>query len=167
MSHATKNKKNINLYIRIFLGLFIDILCVAFVKAYTRRKRPQSNKDDALGQLGPDVFSFPSGHASRAVYVAYFFTNLYTLPVFFVPLVLIWATSICISRVLLNRHHLLDVAGGVILGLLEAWFLGLILISDDTAKSLMNFLSDDKLDGGEFHVWEAICYVWLCMWIVS
>lgn len=102
--------------------------------------------------MGPDVFSFPSGHASRAVYVSYFFINLFTLSIFYTPFVLIWSISICISRLLLNRHHILDVIGGVALGLFEGWLLGLILIEDDTAKSLMNYLSDEKLDGGEFHV---------------
>lgn len=136
----------------ILLGLFIDIVLVALVKAYTRRRRPRLNTDDALGQIGPDVFSFPSGHASRAVYVAYFFVNLYALPMIFVPFVLVWATCVCFSRLLLNRHHILDVAGGVFLGLVEGWILGFLWLEDDTAKSIMNMLSDEKLDGGEFHV---------------
>lgn len=98
------------------------------------------------------MFSFPSGHASRAVYVAYFFVNLYALPTIFAPFVLIWATAVCFSRILLNRHHILDIVGGVLLGMLEGWILGLLWLNDDTAKSVMNMLSDEKLDGGEFHV---------------
>lgn len=98
------------------------------------------------------MFSFPSGHASRAVFVAYFFTNLFTLPLLFIPIVLAWATAVCLSRLLLNRHHILDVLSGVALGLFEGWFLGLILLSDNAANFLLSYLSDEKLDGGEYHV---------------
>lgn len=105
-----------------------------------------------LGQIGPDKFSFPSGHASRAVYIAYFFINLYSLPIIFYPPLLAWATSICLSRVLLNRHHLLDIFAGVALGLFEGWLLGMLWLEKDTATWLWSSLSDEKLDGGEFHV---------------
>lgn len=136
----------------MLLGLFIDIFLVAGIKAYTRRKRPVANTDDALGQIGPDVFSFPSGHASRAVFVAYFFINLWPVSIFFYPPLLAWATSICVSRILMNRHHILDVVAGVALGLFNGALLGLLWVGDDTAKWLMWYLSDDALDGGEYHV---------------
>lgn len=111
-----------------------------------------ANRNDAIGEFGPDKFSFPSGHASRAVFVAYFFLNLYPLPIFCVPPLLAWSTSICLSRVLLNRHHLLDVVAGVVLGLFIGWFLGLIWMEQETANWILSFLSDERLDGGEYHV---------------
>lgn len=138
--------------VNMIIGLFLDIILVAVIKAFVRRRRPASNADDALGQMGPDKFSFPSGHASRAVFVAYFFINLYPLPIFFVPPFLAWATSVCASRVLLNRHYILDVLSGVALGLVEGLFLGLLWVDNDNALWIMSCLSDEKLDGGEYHV---------------
>lgn len=130
----------------------MDIIFVALIKAYVRRKRPKANIKDAIGEIGPDVFSFPSGHASRATFVAYFFINLFPLHFLFYPSLLAWATSICISRILLNRHHILDVLAGVLLGLFEGVLVGFLLIGDDSSKWLMNYLTDEKLDGGEYHV---------------
>lgn len=136
----------------VFSGLFIDIILIAVAKAYFRRRRPIANTDDALGQLGPDVFSFPSGHASRAVFVAYFFINLYPLPIFCVPPLLAWTTAICLSRILMNRHYILDVLGGIVFGLFNALVVGLLWFDQAAAVWLMSFLSDDKIDGGDYHV---------------
>lgn len=111
-----------------------------------------ANTDDLLGSIGPDKFSFPSGHASRAVFVAYFFINLYPISMFCFPPLLAWATSICFSRVLLNRHHIFDVLAGVLLGLFEGWLLGLIWLNQNSATWLWSSLTDEKLEGGEYHV---------------
>lgn len=56
-------------------GLIYDVMLVAFIKAFTRRNRPVGNQSDMFMARGPDKFSFPSGHASRAVWVALFFTR--------------------------------------------------------------------------------------------
>ncbi|KAJ8973086.1 hypothetical protein NQ317_009177 [Molorchus minor] len=138
--------------VNILLGLILDIIFIAIAKAYFRRKRPVANTDDALGQMGPDIFSFPSGHASRAVFVAYFFTRLHPLPLICFPPMLAWTTAICLSRVLMNRHYILDVLGGILLGLLEGILMDLIWIEKSAAISLMSYISDEKLDGGEYHV---------------
>ncbi|GJQ71153.1 hypothetical protein Trydic_g1054 [Trypoxylus dichotomus] len=146
------NQSLVQMQINMLLGLILDIMFVALIKAYVRRKRPKANVKDAIGEMGPDVFSFPSGHASRATFVAYFFINLFPLHFLFYPTLLAWATSICISRVLMNRHHILDVLAGVGLGLMEGVLLSVLLVSDETSKWLMNYLSYEKLDGGEYHV---------------
>lgn len=122
------------------------------LKSYTRRQRPVANSDDKLGQIGPDKFSFPSGHASRACFVAFFFIHLFPVSVLYYPPLLAWATCVCISRVLLNRHYLFDVLGGVVLGLSEGLLLALLWVPDDTAKWIMNNISDDTWSGGEYHV---------------
>ena len=125
---------------------------VAIIKAYVRRRRPKANVKDAFAEMGPDVFSFPSGHASRAVFVAYFFINLYPAHFIFVPPILAWAVALCLGRILMGRHHILDVMAGVLLGLFEGILLNMLWVSDETAKWLMNYLSDDKISGGEYHV---------------
>ncbi|KAB0796251.1 hypothetical protein PPYR_10312 [Photinus pyralis] len=142
----------VQMQINLLLGLIIDVIFIALTKAYTRRRRPVANTDDALGQIGPDKFSFPSGHASRAVFVVYFFINLYPLTAFVYPPLLAWATSVCISRILLCRHHLLDVGAGVLFGILEGWLLGLLWVSQETSQWMWSSLSDEKLDGGSYHV---------------
>ncbi|KAJ9583609.1 hypothetical protein L9F63_022053 [Diploptera punctata] len=133
--------------VNFFIGLLLDLIFVCFLKAYTRRRRPSANKSDMFATVGPDKFSFPSGHASRAVFIAAFFIFIY--PVFFIfdlPL-LAWSTSICISRVLLRRHHLLDVLGGVALGIFEALLINLLWVSQDFSVWVISYISDERLDG--------------------
>lgn len=142
----------VQMQINLLVGLIIDVIIIAVTKAYTRRRRPVANTDDMFGQIGPDKFSFPSGHASRAVFVAYFFINLYPLTVFAYPPLLAWATAVCISRILLSRHHLLDVTAGILLGIFEGWLLGLLWVSQETSQWIWSSLSDEKLDGGSYHV---------------
>lgn len=134
------------------VGLLLDIILIAIAKAYFRRRRPQQNTDDALGQIGPDVFSFPSGHASRAVFVVFFFMHLWPISVIFYPPLLAWATSVCLSRILMNRHYILDVVGGCLLGILEGVIMSFLWLEDSTAKSFFSLISDEKLDGGDYHV---------------
>ncbi len=92
-----------------------------------------------------DKFSFPSGHATRAVALALFFTSLYRLPA---PLLTVaplwaWAAAVCGSRVLLGRHHLLDVAGGILAGLAEGAAMSLLWMGEDTATGLAAYFFGD------------------------
>ncbi|KAF5280557.1 hypothetical protein FQR65_LT00308 [Abscondita terminalis] len=146
------NDSIVQMQINMLLGLLLDIIFIVILKAYVRRRRPMANTDDMLGQMGPDKFSFPSGHASRAVFVVYFFVYLYPLSILTYPPLLAWATSICISRILLNRHHLLDVACGILLGAFEGWLMGWLWLSQESSLWMWSFLSDEKLEGGEYHV---------------
>ncbi|RNA04808.1 Presqualene diphosphate phosphatase, partial [Brachionus plicatilis] len=101
-------------------GLIIDLITVGLLKYFTRRQRPSLNseKEMVIGtNIGPDKFSFPSGHSSRAVLIScllidiirqYFSTQkLYSIAsiAFFVFL----AIGTCLSRILLLRHYLSDV----------------------------------------------------------
>nr|CAI5855596.1 unnamed protein product [Callosobruchus analis] len=138
--------------IQSFAGLTTDIIFVAVAKAYFRRKRPIANTNDPLGQMGPDIFSFPSGHASRSVFVTYFFMVLYPLHFVCYPPILAWTACLCLSRILMGRHYILDVLAGVCFGLFNGVLVGWLWISQDTALWMINYISDDKLDGGEYHV---------------
>ncbi|KAL0279705.1 UNVERIFIED_CONTAM: hypothetical protein PYX00_001205 [Menopon gallinae] len=135
-----------------FVGLILDIVIVAVIKAFVRRRRPSGNVPDMFATYGPDLYGFPSGHASRSAFIVHFFTQLYPLPVFCYPPMLAWATSICISRILLQRHHILDVIAGVILGILEGLFMGVIWFSQSTCDDLLSWLSDERVEGAEYHV---------------
>lgn len=134
----------------LFSALILDIIVIAVTKASVRRRRPvPMNK---LMAVGPDKYSFPSGHASRATLVA--FTLLYLSPVsiIFYPPLLAWVVAVSISRVLLERHYILDVLSGIGIGIAEGLVMYIIWLSQSTSASILSSLSDEKLDGGEFHV---------------
>ncbi|XP_033150598.1 phospholipid phosphatase 6 [Drosophila busckii] len=128
--------------VNMLVGLLLDILIIAVLKSLARRRRPVDSKD--MLTIGPDKFSFPSGHASRAFYVLFFFTKLITIPVICWMPITVWALSVVISRIILRRHYILDVIAGALIGICEALFLQIIWISDETAISIVGFLSEDK-----------------------
>ncbi|XP_054159509.1 polyisoprenoid diphosphate/phosphate phosphohydrolase PLPP6-like [Oppia nitens] len=99
----------------LLTGLILDIIAVAVIKAMARRRRPGYARQDDHLTIGPDKHSFPSGHCSRAIYLAMFFGNLSPLLSLAVWL---WSLSVCASRVLLGRHHLFDAVFGAFLGYL-------------------------------------------------
>lgn len=135
------NRKNHYFSITIFLGLLIDILLVCILKAIIRRRRPIL--DNNLFFIGPDKYSFPSGHASRAVFITYFFFYIWPVSLIFAPLVLAWSVSVCLSRLLLRRHHILDVLFGILLGILEGLIVGYIYLEQETCLNLISWISKD------------------------
>lgn len=64
--------------------------------AIARRRRPSVNDDPFC--IGPDVYSFPSGHASRSSLLLGFFTCLFPFSYFVWPPLFAWWFAICISR---------------------------------------------------------------------
>ncbi|XP_039281117.1 phospholipid phosphatase 6 isoform X2 [Nilaparvata lugens] len=138
--------------VNFYLGLIIDVVAVAVLKATVRRARPAVNKDDMFMTLGPDKYGFPSGHVSRAVFITCFFTHLYPLSIIFYPPLLAWSVSVSVSRILLRRHHILDVLAGALLGFLEIGLLSLLWLSKDSSIWLVSYISDEKIEGGEYHV---------------
>ena len=97
-----------------------------------------------------DKMSFPSGHATRAVALAAFFTYLYPLPLIVCVAVGVWAAAVAVSRVLLGRHHVLDVVGGVAVGVVDAVLVSLFYIGEETAARLLReyFHGDDPWSAG-------------------
>lgn len=100
----------------LLVGLVADIIYVALIKAYFRRRRPTYAKQEDQLTVSVDKHSFPSGHASRAVYFALFAAHLGSISGF---IIWFWSISVVVSRVLLGRHHVFDVIAGSLLGLLE------------------------------------------------
>ena len=98
---------------QLLIGLILDILFVAVLKASTRRRRPHyARQDDQKMVIGVDKMSLPSGHASRAIYIGLFFSNHSLVSLF----IWIWSLSVSVSRLLLGRHYLFDVVCGIFLG---------------------------------------------------
>ncbi|CAG9770478.1 unnamed protein product [Ceutorhynchus assimilis] len=139
----------VELQVNIILALILDILFVALIKAYFRRRRPLANKNDAFAEFGPDHFSFPSGHCSRAAMVTIIFGFLWQVPLIMFPPLLAWTVALCLSRVLMERHYLLDVIGGVVLGIMEGLLMAILWIGDENARWLMNIVSDEKIEGAD------------------
>lgn len=132
--------------INMLFGLILDIIIVAVTKAATRRRRPAVNTD--VFSIGPDKFSFPSGHASRAFFIVGFFTFLYPLPMLIWPAVIAWAFAVAISRLLIYRHHLLDVCAGIVFGIVETLLLFVLWLGPDFTRAVMQSLSEDYVPGG-------------------
>lgn len=131
----------------IVSGLVLDIILVAVLKALTRRRRPTTNDNPSSTKD-----SFPSGQASRATFIAYYFINLWPLPLICIPPLLSWFFSICVSRVLMRKHHVLDVLTGIVLGLFQGLLIGYIYLEQSTCKSLIWWITDEKISGAEYDV---------------
>lgn len=144
-TYMIDNKSLYQMQINMFVALIFDIVCVAVIKAIVRRRRPSVDPY----AYGPDIYSFPSGHASRSTMLLCFFTLLSPFSIVFWPPILAWTTSICMSRLLLYRHHILDVIAGVFLGLFEACFLAIIWLDQETCESVMKWMTDESNTGPE------------------
>lgn len=138
--------------VNFYIGLLLDAAVVAVVKAITRRRRPRANQGDMFATTSLDKFSFPSGHATRACFISYFFIRLYSVSSLFEYPLLLWSAAVCVSRILLRRHHILDVTAGAFIGVLEGVVLGRIWLNQEWCAWLISSITDEKLDGGEYHV---------------
>lgn len=127
-------------------GLILDIVIVAILKSIFRRRRPTP---PGSMTMGPDKFSFPSGHASRSVFVVCYFTALISSSYIFWPFLLIWCFSVCISRVLTFRHYILDVLGGIGLGILETLIISILWVGQTNSTAFIQYLSDFSADDSE------------------
>merc|ERR1711936_543401 len=131
-------------FLNLLLALLFDIVVVGIIKAFTRRRRPAYNVDDQFATVKMvDKFSFPSGHATRAVMIGTILCLVQPVHVIIRLPVILWAVSVSVSRVLLGRHHVLDVVAGAAIGVLEALLMETLWRSDDQVKYLMSFTSDE------------------------
>jgi len=97
------------------LALFIERPVYFVLKNGFKRNRPQAALKDFHSLVTPsDQFSFPSGHTSAAFLVT-------TITGFFIPVLLLplllWATLVGFSRVVLGVHFPTDTLVGMALGI--------------------------------------------------
>lgn len=136
----------LNYMILFFACFFVDLILVGSLKLLWKRIRPvndhqfltihfeqnikltnhQVKKHTTFWEVehGPDQYSFPSGHASRATYILLIFSwKLFYVDHFcdfsLVLIVWMWWFCICISRICLGRHFFFDIVCGILAGTLS------------------------------------------------
>ena len=96
------------------VAVSIGICLFIYLKRLFRRKRPCALEPHCWATLlPPDQFSFPSGHTITAFSVAMSMGQFYPS---LLPMLLFFATSIALSRVVLGMHFLSDVIAGAVIG---------------------------------------------------
>lgn len=115
-----KDEKNLHFYFNFFYAMILDLLLIGVSKALFRRQRPDfhGGNFDMFATVAVDNYSFPSGHASRAMLIMCLLlldTNSFFRSLF----VIVWTLAVSASRVVLGRHHVVDVAFGCLLGYVE------------------------------------------------
>ena len=93
-------------------GLALAEVVVIGVKWIIRRKRPPGTSGGIYRKTDP--YSFPSGHAARAIMLCIVAGALGPLPVFIA--ILVWSPFMVVSRIAIGIHYVLDVLGGIVLG---------------------------------------------------
>lgn len=115
----------------ILIFLVIDTFVIIFAKLIFSTSRPTSSvKDDRL--FGPLKYAFPSGHASVAfgillVLIPLFWIGGRNILYFLVSFALV--CLVCLSRIKLEKHYLVDIVGGIIVSAFISIPLTLLLTS--------------------------------------
>jgi membrane-associated phospholipid phosphatase len=89
---------------------------IIVLKQIFRRKRPSYHRKD-FRFVGPDQFSFPSGHATRA-WLFYGLARSRILPAKTRITIGAWAAVVSVGRIALGRHYMTDVLCGAFIGCL-------------------------------------------------
>ncbi|XP_033364408.1 phospholipid phosphatase 6 isoform X1 [Bombus vosnesenskii] len=145
------NNKNLyQMQVNLLMALILDIIIIAILKAYIRRRRPAVNDDPF--SLGPDKYSFPSGHASRSVLIFYFFKYLWPVSDICLLSISIWIFAVILSRLLMRRHYILDISAGIFLGYIEGMLVSILYLESETCSNLIYWITDEKLDGAEYDI---------------
>lgn len=103
-----------------------DAILIGLLKFSFQRLRP-TNPEIKI-KVCPDIlvdrYSFPSGHASRAVMITLLILNIFSdeLSYSIIIFLIILAVITCLSRFLLARHYFTDVLVGTIIGRMNFLF---------------------------------------------
>jgi membrane-associated phospholipid phosphatase len=57
-----------------------------------------------------------------------------------------------LSRLLLYRHHILDVVAGVFIGFIEALVIGLIWLGPEASSDVIKWISDERSAGSDAEI---------------
>ncbi|MBN1955497.1 MAG: phosphatase PAP2 family protein [Anaerolineae bacterium] len=107
--------------IRIVVATLAGGVAATLLKFVFRRRRPAGPNRGLYAKQ--DLHSFPSGHATRAGCVTAVLLPL--LPGWGAVALIGWAIALCLARVALQVHYLLDMVGGLAIG----GMVGLLLLA--------------------------------------
>ncbi len=93
-------------------GLALVEVVVIGIKVLIRRKRPAGT--DGMIYRRTDPFSFPSGHAARAVLLSLLALRMGPAAAFIA--IVAWSPVMVLSRIAIGIHYVLDVAAGALVG---------------------------------------------------
>ncbi|XP_056394559.1 inactive phospholipid phosphatase 7 [Hyla sarda] len=124
----------------LLLALLLDILTVAGLQKLMKRRGPYEVTPSVLDYLVLDVYAFPAGHASRATMVSKFFLSHLVLAIPLRVLLVLWAFSVGLSRIMIGRHHISDVIGGFVIGYLQFNFVEILWLSSSTCQMVSSLL---------------------------
>ncbi|MEE6496171.1 hypothetical protein FKM82_002246 [Ascaphus truei] len=127
--------------LNLLFALLLDIVLVGIVKGIVKRRRPPHNRMDMFATFSVDKYSFPSGHATRAAMVSRFMLNHLVLAVPVRVLVMLWAVVVSLSRVMLGRHNVTDVAFGFFMGHMQYSLVDYFWLSPNTVAALFRMWS--------------------------
>lgn len=117
---------------------------ISIVKTIVRRRRPVYNVDDMKGSLTAiDQFSFPSGHTTRVVTLAFFIIRQLRPSLAWSVTVAAWAAIVAMSRIMLGRHHVLDVMCGIVIGTAQYRLVEYMWLSPDMVVRLLQPLHEE------------------------
>ncbi|XP_076171307.1 polyisoprenoid diphosphate/phosphate phosphohydrolase PLPP6-like isoform X2 [Ptiloglossa arizonensis] len=138
------SKRLYQIQVNLLIGLLLDILVIALLKAVARRRRPSSQPDPFV--IGSDKYSFPSGHASRAILIVYFFKYLWPVSeIYLVPL-FAWVAAIALSGLLKRRHYILDVIAGLLVGYTEGLLMNFLYLKPETCLSFVSWITNKQVE---------------------
>jgi undecaprenyl-diphosphatase len=120
-----KNRKLIDLCVAyLFTQLIFSLAVVRVLKIVLGRARPEHGAEFTFFSTHFRYNSFPSGHSADAFVSGVFLYYLLKYSKYagyrFLPL--IYAFLIALSRVSISSHYPSDVAAGMAIGILGAWF---------------------------------------------
>lgn len=113
-------------FLNISVAHVFDVFCQFFVKNIFKRPRPQyQDNEDMFFTHGPDKYSFPSGHCARMTMFWYLTICLLNRSMYslYYHLAMAFFSIVIASRVLMGRHYISDLVGGITLGLLEGYII--------------------------------------------
>jgi membrane-associated phospholipid phosphatase len=100
-------------------------ILTALIKKIVKRPRPFISNIHLTAVYHPTSYSFPSGHSSSASATAVSLIRAYPKWYVIAPSVL-WAGSVCYSRLYLGVHYPSDVSAGILLGTGTSFIFGFI-----------------------------------------
>ncbi len=111
--HRKKKESAMNLVVYTLVDMFL----LVSLKSLVNRPRPEGHPPKALLSLRPNS-SFPSGHTSRAFFLAPFLSREYGVRLLWYTL----AILVAFSRIYLGVHYFTDIVFGAITGTFVFWF---------------------------------------------